>query len=202
MSSRRWLREHREDAFVKQAKLKGFRSRAVFKLEELDRRDHLFRPGMLVLDLGAAPGSWSRYAAERIGRRGEVIALDVLPMEPLPGVTIIQGDFGEDAVLQALRRAIKGREVSLVMSDMAPNISGIGAVDQPRAMYLSELALALAREVIAPGGTFLTKVFQGEGFDAFVRQMRAFFQGVHTRKPKASRARSREVYVLGKDYSV
>lgn len=202
MSSRRWLREHREDGFVKQAKLEGYRSRAVFKLKELDRRDHLFRPGMWVVDLGAAPGSWSQYAAQRVGRSGKVIALDVLPMEPLPGVMLIRGDFVEEAVLQTLRRAIEGRDVSLVMSDMAPNISGIGAVDQPRAMYLSELALALAREVLSPGGTLLTKVFQGEGFDGFVREVRASFKGVYTRKPKASRARSREVYVLGKDYSV
>lgn len=202
LSSRRWLREHREDGFVKKAKLDGYRSRAIFKLKELNRRDHLFRPGMLVVDLGAAPGSWSQYAAECIGQRGEVIALDVLSMEPLPGVMIIRGDFREDAVLQALSEAIAGREVSLVISDMAPNISGIGAVDQPRAMCLSELALSLAREVLAPGGTLLTKVFQGEGFDAFVREARASFEGVHVRKPKASRARSREVYVLGKNYSV
>ncbi len=201
-SSRRWMREHREDDFVKQAERLGYRSRAVFKLLELDRKEHLLRPGMVVVDLGAAPGSWSQYAAERVASQGSIIALDILPMESLPGVRVIQGDFREDIVLQALNQAIGGRRVSLVMSDMAPNISGIGVVDQTRAMYVAELALDFARGILGPGGALLVKVFQGEGFDAFVAEMRQSFAQVRTRKPKASRARSREVYVMGRDYSV
>ena len=196
------MREHREDDFVKHAERLGYRSRAVFKLLELDRKEHLLRPGMVVVDLGAAPGSWSQYAAERVAPQGGIIALDMLPMKPLPGVRVIQGDFREDIVLSALSQAIGGRRVSLVMSDMAPNISGIGPVDQTRAMYLAELALEFARGILGPGGALLVKVFQGEGFDAFVVEMRQSFAQVRTRKPKASRSRSREVYVLGRDYSV
>ncbi len=201
-SSRRWMREHREDDFVKKAERLGYRSRAVFKLQELDRKEHLLRPGMVVVDLGAAPGSWSQYAAQRVGPQGSIIALDMLPMDSLPGVRVIQGDFREDETLQALNQALGGRGVSLVMSDMAPNISGIGVVDQTRAMYLAELALDLARGILVPGGGVLVKVFQGEGFDAFVAEVRQSFTQVRTRKPKASRSRSREVYVLGRGYSV
>ena len=201
-SSRRWLREHRQDEFVEKSRLEGYRSRAVFKLMELDRRDGLFERGMLVVDLGAAPGSWSQYAAERVGSQGRVVALDTLPMEPLAGVDFLQGDFREEDVLRRLEGALAGAEVSLVMSDMAPNLSGVNAVDQPRTMLLAELALDLTRRVLRPGGTFLTKAFQGEGFDAFVRDVRAAFRTVHVRKPKASRARSREVYVLARGYSV
>lgn len=201
-SNRRWLREHRQDEFVERSKREGYRSRAVFKLMELDRRDGLFKRAMLVVDLGAAPGSWSQYAAERVGPQGRVVALDTLPMDPLAGVEFLQGDLREEDTLRRLEGALPGAEVSLVMSDMAPNLSGVNAVDQPRAMLLAELALDLARRVLSPGGTFLTKAFQGEGFDTFVRDVRATFQTVRVRKPKASRAHSREVYVLAKGYSV
>lgn len=201
-SSRRWLREHSEDDFVKKAKRLGYRARAVFKLMELDQREHLLNPGMVVVDLGAAPGSWSQYAAERVSPQGRVIALDTLPMDALPGVAFIQGDFREEAVLKVLLEVVGDCRVTLVMSDMAPNITGIGVVDQTRAMYLAELALDFARGILAPGGALLVKVFQGEGFDAFVAEMRQSFAKVRTRKPRASRARSREVYVLGRDYSV
>jgi 23S rRNA (uridine2552-2'-O)-methyltransferase len=201
-SNRRWLREHRQDEFVERSKREGYRSRAVFKLMELDRRDGLFKRAMLVVDLGAAPGSWSQYAAERVGPQGRVVALDTLPMDPLAGVEFLQGDLREEDTLRRLEGALPGAEVSLVMSDMAPNLSGVNAVDQPRAMLLAELALDLAHRVLSPGGTFLTKAFQGEGFDTFVRDVRATFQTVRVRKPKASRAHSREVYVLAKGYSV
>ena len=201
-SSRRWLREHREDEFVERSRLAGYRSRAVFKLMEMDSRDGIFSRGMLVVDLGAAPGSWSQYAAQRVGSEGRVIALDILPVEPLAGVDFIQGDFRDEDVLQTLEAALAGYEVSVVMSDMAPNLSGMSTVDQPRAMALAELALELAGRVLSPGGTLLTKAFQGEGFDAYVRDVRALFAKVQIRKPKASRARSREVYVLARDYGV
>ncbi len=201
-SSRRWLREHQGDDFVKRARLAGYRSRAVYKLDELDRQENLFQAGMIVVDLGAAPGGWSQYAAERVGPSGKVIAVDLLPMEALPGVQFIQGDFREVAVLEALKDAVGECRVSLVISDMAPNLSGMKAVDQPRAMYLAELALDLARQVLAPHGALVIKVFQGEGFDAFVRELRRSFATVRTRKPKASRPKSREVYVMAKDYSV
>ncbi len=157
---------------------------------------------MVVVDLGAAPGGWSQYAAEHVGPNGKVIAVDMLPMEALPGVQFIQGDFREGAVLEALKDAVSECRVSLVISDMAPNLSGMKAVDQPRAMHLAELALDLARQVLAPHGALVIKVFQGEGFDAFVRELRQSFAIVRTRKPKASRSRSREVYVMAKDYSV
>jgi 23S rRNA (uridine2552-2'-O)-methyltransferase len=201
-SSRRWLREHGQDEFVEKSRLEGYRSRAAFKLMELDRRDGVFARGMLVVDLGAAPGSWSQYAAERVGAEGRVVALDMLPMEPLAGVDFLQGDFREEEVLRRLEGSLAGAEASVVMSDMAPNLSGMSAVDQPRAMLLAELALDLASRVLTPGGTFVSKAFQGEGFDAFVRDVRAVFQTVRVRKPKASRARSREVYVLARGYSV
>jgi 23S rRNA (uridine2552-2'-O)-methyltransferase len=201
-SSRRWLREHGQDEFVEKSRLEGYRSRAAFKLMELDRRDGVFARGMLVVDLGAAPGSWSQYAAERVGAEGRVVALDMLPMEPLAGVDFLQGDFREEEVLRRLEGSLAGAEASVVMSDMAPNLSGMSAVDQPRAMLLAELALGLASRVLTPGGTFVSKAFQGEGFDAFVRDVRAVFQTVRVRKPKASRARSREVYVLARGYSV
>ncbi len=201
-SSRRWLREHQGDGFVQKAKSAGYRSRAAFKLSELDRREHLFQRGMVVIDLGAAPGGWSQYAAQRVGTNGKVIALDIAPMAAIAGVEIIQGDFREDTVLEALLEAVGKSRVSLVMSDMAPNITGIGAVDQPRAMHLAELALDLARRVLAPHGVLIVKVFQGQGVDVFMREMRDSFATVRTRKPAASRARSREVYVTAKDYSV
>jgi 23S rRNA (uridine2552-2'-O)-methyltransferase len=199
-SSGRWLREHFDDVFVHRARQEGYRSRAVYKLEEIDRRDRLLRPGMTVVDLGAAPGGWSQYAARVLGGKGRVIALDILPMDPLPDVEVVQGDFREEEVLQAVLTRLGGRTVDLVMSDMAPNISGMSAVDQPRAMYLGELTLELAREVLKPGGDLLMKVFQGEGFEALLADLRRTFRKVASRKPKASRPRSREVYLVARNY--
>ena len=199
-SSRRWLKEHFDDEFVKRSQKEGWRSRAVYKLEELDRRDRLLRPGMVVVDLGAAPGGWTQYAARAIGEKGTIIALDILPMDPLADVTLIEGDFREDAVLARLEGVLGERKVDLVMSDMAPNISGMRAVDQPRAMYLAELALDFARNHLAPGGSFLTKLFQGEGFDDYLKELRGVFGEVKSRKPKASRDRSREVYALARNF--
>jgi len=201
-SSQRWLREHAEDAYVKQAQRQGYRSRAVFKLLEIDRRDHLFKPGMTIVDLGAAPGSWSQLAAEKAGAKGRVIAVDILPMEPISHVLLIRGDFREDSVLNELLAVLGGGGADLVLSDMAPNMSGMKAVDQPRAMYLAELARDLALQVLRPGGDFLTKVFQGEGTDTYVRELRAAFAKVSVRKPKASRGRSPEIYVLARSYGV
>jgi 23S rRNA (uridine2552-2'-O)-methyltransferase len=201
-SSRRWLREHAEDQFVRRARDEGKRSRARYKLPETHGKDHVTRRGATVIDLGAAPGGWSQYVAEQVGPTGSVIAVDVLPMDPLPGVDIIQGDFTEQAVLERLRARLAGRPVDLVISDMAPNISGMKAVDQPRAMYLAELALELAREILAPGGSFVVKVFQGEGFDDFVKALRAVFTRVSMRKPRSSRARSREVYAVATGFKL
>lgn len=199
-SSRQWLTEHFDDEFVKRAQAEGWRSRAVYKLIEIDERDHLIRPGTVVVDLGAAPGGWAQYAARKLGGRGRVIALDVLEMPPLDGVEVLLGDFREDAVLAALRDRLAGAQVDLVMSDMAPNISGMAAVDLPRSMYLAELALAFARETLKPGGDLLTKVFQGEGYEVLVREMKQAFATVTVRKPKASRPRSREVYLLARNH--
>ncbi|GAB6040622.1 23S rRNA (uridine(2552)-2'-O)-methyltransferase RlmE [Endothiovibrio diazotrophicus] len=199
-SSRRWLKEHFDDEFVKRAQKEGWRSRAAFKLEELDLKDRLLKPGMAVVDLGAAPGGWTQYAARKIGEKGTIVALDILPMDPMADVTIIQGDFREQSVFDQLMAALDGHPVDLVMSDMAPNISGMKAVDQPRAMYLAELALDFARQALRPGGSFLTKVFQGEGIDDYFRELRASFGEVKTRKPKASRDRSREVYALARNF--
>ncbi|HET8552440.1 MAG TPA: 23S rRNA (uridine(2552)-2'-O)-methyltransferase RlmE [Gammaproteobacteria bacterium] len=198
-SSRRWLAEHHSDAYVKRARAEQWRSRAVFKLAELDDKYRLLKPGMTVVDLGAAPGGWSQYAAQRIGRGGRVFALDLLEMPPLAGVDLIRGDFRESGPLAALETALGGHQVDLVLSDMAPNISGVAAVDQPRAMALAELAAEFAIERLKPGGDFLVKVFQGEGFDAFVAGIRRQFGKVVIRKPDASRPRSREVYLLARD---
>jgi 23S rRNA (uridine2552-2'-O)-methyltransferase len=195
-SSGRWLSEHFSDEYVKQAQALGYRSRAVFKLKELDEREHLFKPGMVVLDLGAAPGGWSQYVAERIGKSGKIIALDLLPMEAIPAVTFIQGDFREEAVMAQLMAELAGRPVDAVLSDMAPNTTGTRAVDQSRAMYLAELALDTARNVLKPGGSFVVKLFQGPDFDAYVRDARGLFGKVSVRKPKASRDRSPEVYLV------
>jgi 23S rRNA (uridine2552-2'-O)-methyltransferase len=200
--SQRWLKEHRDDHYVKLARSAGYRSRAAFKLEEMDRRDRLFRSGMNVVDLGAAPGGWSQYAAARVGPGGRVLALDVLPMEPVSGVSFVQGDFREAGVLDALLDQVGPTQVQLVLSDMSPNISGMNAVDQPRAIYLAELALELARRVMAPGGSLLVKVFQGEGSDAYLAQLRRHFRSVAIRKPRASRPRSREFYALARGYGV
>lgn len=201
-SSKRWLKEHFQDLYVKRAQHEGYRSRAVYKLQEIQERDRILRPGMTVVDLGAAPGGWSQYAARIVGETGHLIAVDVLPMEALPGVSFLQGDFRDEQVLGRLREMLGGHRADLVMSDMAPNISGMDAIDQPRAMYLAELALEFARNVLAQGGDFLVKVFQGEGYEAFVRELRRAFGKVAPRKPRPSRARSREVYVLARDYKM
>lgn len=198
-SSGRWLSEHFSDEYVKQAQALGYRSRAVFKLKELDDKSRLLKPGVVVVDLGAAPGGWSQYAAQRIGKEGRIIALDLLPMEELPGVTFIQGDFREDAVLYELRQALEGRPVDLVLSDMAPNMSGNRVVDQARGMHLAELALETAQEILKPGGDFVTKLFQGPDVDDYVHSARALFVQVSVRKPKASRDRSPEVYLVGRE---
>lgn len=195
-SSSRWLREHFSDPYVKRAQAEGWRSRAVFKLEELIERDRLLKPGMVVIDLGAAPGGWSQVARERLGDRGRVIALDILPMQGIGGVEFICGDFREASVLEELKRTLGDSKVDLVLSDMAPNLSGMAAVDQPRAMHLVELAEEFAAAHLREGGSFLTKVFQGGGFDEFVRRLRGSYERVSIRKPRASRARSPEVYAL------
>lgn len=197
-SSDRWLREHFGDAYVQEAQRHGYRSRSLFKLREIDQRDQLLRPGMTVVDLGAAPGGWSQYCAERLGGRGRVIALDALAMDPLADVTVIQADFTEDDGLARLEQALEGHAVDLVLSDMAPNISGHKAVDQPRAMHLMELALDFVDRALRPGGDFLVKAFQGEGFDAYRRGLGERFARVQTRKPEASRDRSREMYLLAR----
>jgi len=201
-SSNRWLREHFSDEYVKRAQRDGYRSRAVYKLDEIQQRDRVIKPGMTLVDLGAAPGGWSQYALPLIGRKGKIMAMDILPMEPLPGVDFLQGDFREDAVLESLMKMLDGREIDLVMSDIAPNISGVEAVDLPRSMYLVELAVDFADRVLKPGGDLLVKVFQGEGFDELVRDLRRRYGKVLIRKPKASRPRSREVYALARDRKV
>lgn len=195
-SSARWLKEHFDDEFVKRAQAEGFRSRAAFKLDELLARDRLLKPGMTVVDLGAAPGGWSQLVRQRLGDAGRVFALDILPMQGIGGVEFIQGDFREEAVFDALMARLDGAPVGLVLSDMAPNISGIESADQARAMYLAELAADFASKCLAPGGAFLAKLFQGRGFDEYLRSLRGGFARVTLRKPKASRARSREVYAL------
>ena len=201
-SSKRWLHEHRSDAYVKQARHEGYRSRAVYKLEELDQRDHLLRPGISIVDLGAAPGGWCQYIRKRLGEKVKVVALDVLPIEPIPGVTIIEGDFRDAGVLAQLEVAIGAAKVDLVLSDMAPNISGIDSADQAGGVHLAELALEFARNRLKPGGALVTKMFQGEGFDEFVKNLRAAFDKVVLRKPKASRPRSREIYLVARGLRV
>ena len=199
-SSKGWLKEHRDDHYVQQALRDGYRSRACYKLLELQDKDRLFRPGMTVLDLGSAPGGWSQVAADLVGHKGRVIASDILPMDGLAGVEFIQGDFTEDEIFERIQAAIGDQPLDLVISDMAPNISGMSALDQPRSMYLVELAVHMAREVLAPGGSFVAKVFQGEGFEDLMRECKTSFATVLTRKPKASRARSREVYLVAKNF--
>jgi 23S rRNA (uridine2552-2'-O)-methyltransferase len=194
--------EHVDDEYVRRAKLEGWRSRAVFKLMEIQEKDRVLKPNMTVVDLGAAPGAWSQYAVKAVGHRGRVIALDLLPMDPLAGVEFIQGDFREQETLDALEAALGDTTPGVVMSDLAPNISGMATVDQPRAMYLAELALEFARSRLMPGGTLLTKVFQGEGSDALIKEARKDFGTVRMRKPKASRDRSREFYLVAGNYRV
>ena len=200
-SSKRWLSEHFDDEYVRRAQQEGYRSRAVYKLIEIQQKDKILKSGMTVIDLGAAPGSWVEYAVRILGGTGRLIALDILPMEPVEGVDIIQGDFREDAVLAELLDRLGDAGADLVMSDMAPNISGMEVVDIPRSYYLAELALDLARQVLKPGGGLLVKLFQGEGFDSYQKELRQSFGRVVMRKPKASRSRSREVYALATGYN-
>jgi 23S rRNA (uridine2552-2'-O)-methyltransferase len=199
-SSQRWLDRHEKDAFVKRARKEGARSRAIYKLEEIDRRDRLLRPGMMVVDLGAAPGGWSQYVKSRVGAAGRVLALDILPMEAIPGVEFIEGDFGQQPVLDLLMERLEGRKVDLVISDMAPNMSGVPSVDQARSMGLAELALDFAEKTLKPGGDVLVKTFQGAGFNELHAQLRTRFEKLVSRKPEASRAESREIYLMGKGF--
>lgn len=198
-TSKAWMMEHVTDPYVQLAKHEGYRSRASYKLLEIIERDHLLKSVTRVVDLGATPGGWSQVVAQKLAGQGKVIALDLLEMLPLAGVTFIQGDFREDAVLAELVKALDGRPVDLVISDMAPNLSGVGLVDQARAMHLAELALEFALQHLKPGGSFLVKVFQGDGFDEYIRTMRGHFRQVATRKPKASRGRTNETFLLAKD---
>jgi len=195
-SSGNWLKEHFDDEFVKQSQKDGYRSRAVYKLKEIDEKDRLLKPGSVVIDLGAAPGSWCEYVVRKLKGKGRLIALDILPMEPMDGVEIITGDFLEDEVFEHLLNTLGDDRPDLVICDMAPNMSGQQAVDIPRAMYMAELALDLSQQVLKPGGGLLIKLFQGAGFDEYMKQMREHFSRVVIRKPKASRARSKEVYGL------
>jgi 23S rRNA (uridine2552-2'-O)-methyltransferase len=197
-SSRRWLDRHINDAYVQRAQKDGYRSRAAYKLLELQERDRLMRPGLRVVDLGAAPGGWSQLAASLVGRKGRVIALDLIPFDPITGVEIIEGDFREDKVLGQLSELLAGEPLDLVLSDMAPNISGMKAVDQPRSIYLAELALDFALSTLKPDGAMVVKAFHGEGFDELVKTMRQHFERVVSRKPKASRPESRETYLVAK----
>jgi len=201
-SSKRWLSEHFDDPYVKLAQQKGMRSRSAFKLLELQEKYQLIRPGMTIVDLGAAPGGWCQLVRSVLGEKGRVIGLDILPMEPLHGVLFLQGDFTEDGPLSELEQALEGQAVDLVLSDMAPNMSGMATIDQARAMYLAELALEFVKLHLKPGGDFVVKLFHGEGFDTYVREVRSLFGKVQVRKPKASRPRSREVYLLARDCQV
>lgn len=201
-SSNRWLQEHFNDPYVKRAQQQGYRSRAVYKLLELQQRDKLIKPGMTVVDLGAAPGGWSQLARQLVGDKGRVIALDILPMTPLPGVFFIQGDFQNQEIVNQLLQEVGQEGVDLVISDMAPNMSGVVSVDQPRMIYLAELTLNVAQQILKPGGCLLLKIFQGSGFDEFLRNLRTKFKPVVIRKPDASRSRSAEVYLLAKNYVI
>lgn len=199
-SSNQWMQEHFDDEYVKKAQAMGYRSRSTFKLVEIQEKDKIIKPGMNVIDLGAAPGGWSDYARKIVGKKNKVIGLDLLAIDPIDGVDFIQGDFRENDVLDELMRVLDGAPVDLVMSDMAPNISGNKAMDQPRSIYLAELALDTAQTVLTKGGTFLIKMFQGEGFDEYKKQVTKSFTSVVIRKPKSSRPRSKEVYILAKGF--
>jgi 23S rRNA (uridine2552-2'-O)-methyltransferase len=201
-SSSKWMSEHFDDHYVKMAQQKGFRSRSAFKLLELQEKYLLIKPGMVVVDLGAAPGGWCQVARPLVGKSGQLIALDILEMEPLEGVEFIHGDFTEDESLQTLEGVLRDRKVDLVLSDMAPNMSGMSTIDQAKAMYLAELALEFVRSHLKPGGDYVVKLFQGTDFDGYVREVRSLFNKVHVRKPKASRPRSREVYLLARERQV
>ena len=201
-SSARWLAEHANDEFVKRAQREGWRSRAVFKLAEIQQSERLLRPGIRCLDLGAAPGGWSQYAARIVGGAGRIVATDILPMDSIPGVDFVQGDFRDEGVLEQVLSHIGAKKVDLVLSDMAPNMAGIDAVDQPRSMYLAELALEFAERVLAPGGDTLVKLFQGAGFDQIIKDARRRYGRVVTKKPKASRTRSPEIYLLARQFGM
>jgi 23S rRNA (uridine2552-2'-O)-methyltransferase len=201
-SSRQWLDRHFKDDYVKQAQQAGYRSRAAFKLLEIQQKDQLIKPGMKVVDLGAAPGGWSQVSRELVGDKGGVFALDILEMEPIAGVSFIQGDFREQGPLEELRNILAGGKVDLVISDMAPNVTGVASVDQPRSIYLCELALDFARDSLKPGGDFLVKVFQGEGFDGYLKDLRRNFAKVVSRKPASSRPKSREIYLVARKFKL
>lgn len=199
-SSTRWLKEHFDDEYVKLSQKEGYRSRAIYKLKEIQDKDRLITPGMTVVDLGAAPGGWSQYATELVGTKGRVIASDILPIDPLPFVEFIQGDFTEDSILDELLKLIGNDKANVVISDMAPNLSGNDAIDQPGSVYLCELALDMSQRILAPGGAMVVKLFQGVGSDQYIEEVKKSFRLVKIRKPKASRARSREVYVVATQY--
>ncbi|HEX3847793.1 MAG TPA: 23S rRNA (uridine(2552)-2'-O)-methyltransferase RlmE [Steroidobacteraceae bacterium] len=201
-SSARWLAEHASDEFVRRARKEGWRSRAVFKLAQIQEAERLLEPGMRCVDLGAAPGGWSQYAARIVGPKGRIVATDILPMDAIPGVEFVQGDFREADVLEAILGLVGAEKVDLVLADMAPNMAGIDAVDQPRSMYLAELALDFADRVLAPGGDLLLKLFQGAGVDQFIRDARSRYGKVVTKKPKASRTRSPEMYLLARQFGM
>ncbi len=196
------MQEHFDDEYVKKAQKLGLRSRAVFKIEEINSKDKLIKPGMKVVDLGAAPGGWSEYAVKAVGDTGQVIACDILAMDPIAGVDFLQGDFREDAVLDALLTRINGKNIDVVMSDMAANFTGNDSADSARSMYLVELALDMCHQVLKKNGAFVVKVFQGEGFEQFMKEVRSMFTAVKTRKPSASRARSREVYLVATGFKM
>lgn len=199
-SSSRWLNEHVNDPYVKRAQKDGLRSRASYKLMELNEKDKLMRPGMLIMDLGSAPGGWSQVAGRIVGEKGRVIASDILPMDPLDNVDFIQGDFTDDGVFQQILDTLDGNQPDLIISDIAPNISGVAAADQAASMYLVELVLDMVRQVLKPNGNFVAKVFQGEGSDEYLKDVRTSFEKVVIRKPEASRPRSREVYLVAKGF--
>lgn len=201
-SSARWMQEHFDDEYVKKAQKLGLRSRAVFKIEEINNKDKLIRPGMKVVDLGAAPGGWSEYAVKAVGDKGQVVACDILSMDPIAGVDFLQGDFREEVVLDALLNRIMGKNIDVVMSDMAANMTGNESADSARSMYLVELALEMCHQVLKKNGSFVVKVFQGEGFEQFMKETRAVFSSVKTRKPQSSRARSREVYLVATGFKL
>jgi len=201
-SSTRWLKEHFDDKYVQKAQKLGLRSRAVFKIDEIQLKDKLIKPGMTVVDLGAAPGGWSQFCVGQVGDKGRVIACDILPMDPIAGVDFLQGDFREESVMAALLERVGDAKVDVVLSDMAPNMSGTPAVDQPRSIYLIELALDMCRQVLAPNGSFVVKLFQGVGSEEYLKAVRELFKVVKVRKPDSSRARSREVYIVATGFKL
>lgn len=199
-SSPRWLKQHFNDPYVKRAKKEGLRSRSVYKLLEIQEKSNIIKSGMAVVDLGAAPGGWSQLAAGIVGPKGKVFALDILPMQSLPNVEFLQGDFQEESVMQQFLQRVQSKTIDVIISDMAPNFSGMRSVDQPKAMYLAELALNFVQQVLKPKGCFIIKTFQGEGFETFLKELRQLFTKVTIRKPSASRGSSAEVYLVATGY--